>query len=94
MERLVVCTGPSPLRANERASTSLILGWIILLSGTTLWLYGYFAFGSPSLIDWHSRTPWYIADFLPNLEAEIGLVLICVGMVPIYWPRKNETPAE
>jgi hypothetical protein len=64
-----------------------IFGWILELAGMALWLYGYFSTGNPSLIDWKAHTPWWIADFLPNLEAEIGMILMFVGMVPIYWSR-------
>jgi len=67
---------------------AITIGWIISLSGTALWLYGYFATGYPSLIDWHAKTPWWIADFLPNIESEVGMTLAIVGMVPIYWPRR------
>jgi hypothetical protein len=64
----------------------VIVGWIIEVVGLVLWTYGYFVVGSPSLIDWAAHTPWWIAEFLPNLESEIGMVLVLVGMVPIYWP--------
>ena len=60
-----------------------VLGWIIELAGLALWLYGYFASGSPSLIDWHASAPWWIADFLPNVQSEIAMVLMLIGMVPI-----------
>ena len=63
-----------------------IIGWIVSLAGTALWLYGYFATGNRSLIDWHAHTPWWVADFLPNIESEIGMVLAFAGMLPIYWP--------
>ena len=69
-------------------SKSAIIGWAISLVGMALWLYGYFVTGHPSLIDWRANTPWWIADFLPNLESEIGMVLAFGGMVPIYWPRR------
>ena len=46
--------------------------------------------GHPSLIDWHARSAWWIADFLPNLESEIGMVLAFVGMIPIYWPGRSD----
>ena len=49
-------------------SRAVITGWIISLAGMALWLYGYFSTGNPSLIDWHASTPWWIADFLPNVE--------------------------
>jgi hypothetical protein len=67
-------------------SKAVIIGWIIELAGIALWLYGYLATGHPALVDWHSSTPWWIADYLPNIESEIGMALICAGMVPIYWP--------
>ena len=57
--------------------------------GMALWLYGYFATGNPSLIDWHANTPWWIADFLPNIESEIGMTLVFAGMVPLYWPSRR-----
>ena len=63
-----------------------IIGWIVSLAGTALWLYGYFANGNRSLIDWHAHTPWWVADILPNVESEIGMVLAFAGMLPIYWP--------
>jgi len=54
-----------------------------------LWTYGYFATGHPSLIEWHANSPWWIADFLPNIEAEIGMALICASMIPIYLPPRQ-----
>jgi hypothetical protein len=70
-------------------SKGVIIGWVIELVGTVLWLYGYFTTGNPSLIDWHARTPWWLADFLPNIESELGMVLVFAGMVPIYWPSRR-----
>jgi hypothetical protein len=70
-------------------SNAVIIGWIISLVGMPLWLYGYVATGNPSLIDWLAYTPWWIADFLPNIESEIGMALVCAGMVPIYWPYRR-----
>ena len=72
-------------RELERELSKLvIIGWIIELAGMILWLYGYFATGKPSLIDWHASTPWWIADFLPNIESEIGMAIAVIGMVPLY----------
>jgi hypothetical protein len=66
-----------------------ILGWAINLIGLALWLYGYFWSGRPPLIDWRSTAPWWIADFLPNIEAEAGMVLMIASMFLIYWPTKK-----
>lgn len=79
---------------SESVSKVVIIGWIIELVGTALWLYGYFATGNPSLIDWHANTPLWIAEFLPNIESEIGMALVFAGMILIYWPfRRNDQTA-
>ena len=66
-------------------SKRVVIGWIVSLTGTALWMYGYFVAGNPSLLDWRAAAPWWIADCLPNIESEIGMVLAFAGMVPIYW---------
>jgi hypothetical protein len=70
-------------------SKALIIGWATSLAGTALWLYGYLTTGNSSFIDWHAIAPWWIADYLPNRESEIGAVLAFGGMIPIYWPRRS-----
>ena len=70
-------------------SKPAIAGWILLIVGTILWIYGYFVTGHPALIDWQARTPWWIADTLPNLESEIGMALVWASMVPMYWPSSR-----
>jgi hypothetical protein len=70
-------------------SKVVIVGWLIEFAGTTLWLYGYFVTGNPPLFDWHTYTPWWIADYLPNIESEIGMALVFAGMVPLYWPSRR-----
>ena len=72
-------------------SKTAIIGWIIELAGIALWLYGYLTAGHPPFIDWRASTPWWIADFLPNLESEIGMALVIAGMVLIYWPPQQVT---
>lgn len=73
------------LQANKVALT----GWAVMLAGAALWIYGYFVTGHPSVIAWHDHAPGWIADFLPNLESEIGMVLTFAAMVPMYWPTRN-----
>ena len=68
---------------------STIAGWAISLAGTALWLYGYYATGHSSFIDWPVYTSRWIADLLPNSEAEIGMALICVGTTLTYWPSTS-----
>lgn len=65
----------------------LVGGWILSLAGSALWLYGYFVPGSASLIEWAAVAPWWIAEFLPNKQCEIGLALSILGTVGTYWPR-------
>jgi len=38
------------------------------------------------MVDWKALTPWWIADYLPSREAELGFILMCIGMIPLYWP--------
>ena len=75
-------------------SKIVIFGWIIELAGAALWIYGYFVTGHPPLFDWRAHTPWWIAEWLPNLESEIGMVLVFVAMVPMYWPQGTDDRAE
>ncbi|HUI15983.1 MAG TPA: hypothetical protein VL048_21185 [Xanthobacteraceae bacterium] len=70
-------------------SKAATAGWAISLAGTALWIYGYLVAGHASFFDWSTKTPWWIADCLRNLESEIGMALMMVGMVPIYWPSRK-----
>ena len=76
-------------KRESRVNKTAIIAWIISFAGIALWLYGYFATGNPSLIDWRTYTPWWVADFFPNIQAEIGMALACVGTVLVYWPSKR-----
>jgi hypothetical protein len=58
-----------------------IIGWAIYAAGFVVWLFGYLSAGHVSVIDW----PWWISNFVPNLEAEVGLALMFASMIPIYW---------
>ena len=68
-----------------RLSKSVTIGYITSLAGTALWLYGYFAVGHQALIDWHTYTPWWIADFLrtqtliAGFDVTIGKVAGVIG---------------
>jgi hypothetical protein len=66
----------------------VIIGWIMELVGTGLWIYGYFSVGHSSILDWQAISPSWIAEWLRNLESEVGMVFVFAGMVPIYWPRR------
>jgi hypothetical protein len=66
-----------------------IFGWGISAAGMVLWLYGYFITGTAPLIDWRAYTPWWIADYLPNIQSEIGMALICIGTALVYWPSQR-----
>jgi hypothetical protein len=66
-----------------------IIGYLISAVGTGLWLNGYLVPGSPSLIDWHLHAPEWIANFLPNVESEIGIALMFAAVIPMHWPSKR-----
>jgi hypothetical protein len=71
-------------------SKAAILGSVLSLFGTAVWLYGYLATGTPPLINWRAHTPWWIANYLPNLQAEIGMAIMCIGAFVTYWPARKE----
>jgi len=60
-------------------------GWVVTSLGLVLWLYAYFATGTPPIFDWQANTPAWISGFLPNLEAEMGFALMIAGSIPLYW---------
>jgi len=62
-----------------------LVGQIVSLIGAALWIFGYFATGHRSLIDWQAYTPPWVAEFLPNIESEIGMVFCVGGMIAVYW---------
>ena len=64
--------------------------WAAMIVGMALWGYGLFVTGHPPLVDWKSNAPWWIADYLPNMESEIGVVLACLGSLAPYWPRQRQ----
>ena len=33
-------------------------------------------------------SPWWIADFIPNVQAELGIALMLVGMIPMCWRHR------
>lgn len=88
-------TLPEPVRArgnNENASRDpvnkwVVFGWIVSFAGPILWLYGYFEFGSPPLIDWYSMVPMWIAQFFRNIECEAGAACSLAGMLLTSWPH-------
>jgi hypothetical protein len=61
-----------------------IFGWAIYAIGFAIWLFGYLSAGHAPLFDWNAITPWWISSFIPNLEAELGMVLMFASMIPIY----------
>ena len=61
------------------------LGWVLLTIGTVLWTYGYFAAGTPSFVAWADLLPAWAADTLPNLEAELGTIIVTLACIPFYW---------
>jgi hypothetical protein len=77
-----------------RRSIALKVGWTLCLAGAAIWLYGHNATGSPSLIDWYSDTPWWIAGILPNLESEMGTAALTIGAFLIYWPVRRKDAEE
>ena len=68
-----------------RIANAKSLGWAIYAIGFAIWLFGYLSAGHAPLFDWNAVTPWWISSFVPNIEAELGMVLMFASMIPIYW---------
>ena len=60
------------------------IGRAIYAAGFVIWLFGYVTAGHASVFDWRADTPLWISSLVPNLEAELGLVLMFASMIPIY----------
>ncbi len=61
-----------------------VAGWVGLSIGTVLSTYGYFATGMSRFINWPVFLPEWVAETLPNAEAELGMLLVLVGCIPVY----------
>jgi len=61
------------------------VGWAIYAAGFAIWLFGCLRAGHAPVFDWKAATPWWISNFIPNLEAELGMALMFASMIPIYW---------
>jgi hypothetical protein len=72
-------------RGRDRMPNAKSIGWAIYAAGFVIWLFGYVTAGHASVFDWDVATPSWISSFVPNLEAELGLVLMFASMVLIYW---------
>jgi hypothetical protein len=59
-------------------------GWAIYAAGFAIWLFGYLGAGHAPVFDWKGAMPWWIASFVPNLEAELGMTLMFASVIPIY----------
>jgi hypothetical protein len=83
-----ICAKANNKRASrDPVSKWAIMGWIILFAGPILWLYGYFEFGSPPLIDWYSMAPLWIAQYFRNIECEAGMACSLGGLLLTSWPH-------
>lgn len=88
---LAAAVAAKPLRLHRilptiaRRSNAKRIGWVIYAVGFVIWCFGYLSAGHAPLIDWAAATPWWISSFVPNLEAELGLALMFVSIVPMHW---------
>ena len=71
-----------------RIANAKSLGYGIYAIGFAIWLFGYLSVGHAPLFDWNAVTPWWISSFVPNLEAELGMVLMFGSAIPtLPWAR-------
>jgi len=71
-----------------------ITGWGGYIVGIALWLYGYFTSGSATFVDWPSISPTWVSSLMPNMEAELGIFIMCLAMLPITWIAYKQHSAQ
>lgn len=76
---------PAPSAPPKWEKQLFIAGWAIAIIGMAVWIYGLYAPGGYTVVDWETHTPSWVAEFLPNWLSEVGLVFSMVGMVPVYY---------
>jgi hypothetical protein len=67
------------------------IGWAIYVVGFVIWLFGYLSTGHAAAFDWDVAAPSWISSFVPNLEAELGLALMFVSMIPLLARKARVT---
>lgn len=63
----------------------VILGWVISIVGGGLYVYGYFADGGMTVVNWTSFMPEWASALVPTWQAELGLALSIVGAIPLFY---------
>ena len=64
-----------------------IIGWTGSLLGAALYLYGYTLATAATILPWPSS----LSDYIPNWYAEVGLLISCLALVPLYWRATPQT---
>lgn len=67
-----------------------VAGWALTILGCLIWVYGYFSPVSWQFIQWARISPWWISDYLPNWQSEIGALLAIFGSAPVYYEQYRE----
>ena len=73
----------SPETQDHRLLT--ILGWVISIVGGGFYIYGYFASGGATVVNWPGFMPEWASAFVPTWQAELGLTLSIIGGVPLFY---------
>jgi hypothetical protein len=84
--KLSVSSAAMASGALVRGRMPKLISWTIYAAGFVIWLFGYLSAGHATLFDWNAVTPWWISSFIPNREAELGLMLMFASIILIYWP--------
>jgi hypothetical protein len=83
--KLSVSSAAMASGALVRGRMPKLISWTTYAAGFVIWLFGYLSAGHATLFDWNAVTPWWISSFIPNREAELGLMLMFASMIPIHW---------
>jgi hypothetical protein len=70
------------------------IGWAGTILGCLLWGWGYFATNSAPFFMWSNFAPYWIADFMTNWQEELGVLLMLVASIPLYYAQLKALPVN
>ncbi len=70
------------------------IGWAGTILGCALWGWGYFAVGSLPIIMWSNFAPHWISEFMINWQEELGVLIMLLASIPLYYAQINAVPVD
>jgi hypothetical protein len=88
---------PDPGQSSQfdlRLKSLTRIGWAGTVLGCLLWGWGYFATNSLPFFAWSSFAPSWIADFMTNWQEELGVLIMLIASIPLYYAQLKALPVD